>query len=343
MQSARNPVNIVILDACRDNPFATRGRSLSTPGFAVMEAPVGALIAFSTQPGAQASDGAGSNGLYTQYLLKYLNEPGLRVEDVFKRVRAGVRSESGGRQIPWESTSLEGDFAFAAATPGSAAGDSTGSAAAAAAPAVDPAVAKELALWEAVEGSTNPRDFELYLERYPNGRHASVAKARALAAAPTGRKAFSFSREDAALAAEQAAHGDPWAKALGASCPGERQHASVQLDLQAGDPETAAAAEAALGGRLRTAGWTMRHDGADYRLHVSIATQRATNRYLNLYELSASTSLSLSDANGVAVGTSLARSESLSGGSTDAVQAELLRQSVDEASARLYADFCATR
>ena len=111
MESASNRLNIVILDACRNNPFARSVRSAAT-GLAQMDAPVGTLIAFSTAPGSVASDGQGENGLYTQHLLQSMRNPGVKIEDVFKRVRASVRRDSKGKQIPWESTSLEGDFVF---------------------------------------------------------------------------------------------------------------------------------------------------------------------------------------------------------------------------------------
>jgi formylglycine-generating enzyme required for sulfatase activity len=111
MESARNRVNLVILDACRNNPFARSFRS-SAQGLAQMDAPVGTLVAFATAPGSVAADGTGRNGLYTQHLLASLNQPGLKIEDVFKRVRVGVRQGSRGKQVPWENTSLEGDFYF---------------------------------------------------------------------------------------------------------------------------------------------------------------------------------------------------------------------------------------
>jgi uncharacterized caspase-like protein len=111
MQSARARVNIVILDACRNNPFARSFRN-STVGLAPMQAPAGTLLAYATAPGEVASDGTGENGLYTQHLLQNMRLPGLKIEDVFKNVRASVRQESGGRQTPWENTSLEGEFYF---------------------------------------------------------------------------------------------------------------------------------------------------------------------------------------------------------------------------------------
>jgi Caspase domain len=116
MDSARNRSNFVILDACRNNPFA-RSFRLGSQGLAPMDAPPGTLIAFSTAPGSTAADGTGRNGLYTQHLLAQLKVRGLKVEDVFKRTRAAVRAASEGRQVPWENTSLEGDFYFIAPPP----------------------------------------------------------------------------------------------------------------------------------------------------------------------------------------------------------------------------------
>ena len=120
MEAANNRLNIVILDACRNNPFARSFRS-GGAGLAQMDAPVGTLIAFATAPGSVASDGDGQNGLYTQHLLQSLQKPGAKIEDVFKNVRAAVRKDSGGKQIPWESTSLEGDFIFVPQPPAPAA------------------------------------------------------------------------------------------------------------------------------------------------------------------------------------------------------------------------------
>jgi hypothetical protein len=106
----------VILDACRNNPFAKRF-TLASQGLAQVDAPPGTLIAFSTAPGSVAADGTGRNGLYTRHLLEQMKKPGAQIEETFKSVRAAVRKESAGRQIPWESTSLETQFAFYAAAP----------------------------------------------------------------------------------------------------------------------------------------------------------------------------------------------------------------------------------
>jgi hypothetical protein len=109
LAEAQNPMNILILDACRDDPFGATLR-LPTKGLSQFDAPPGTLLAYATAPGRTASDGEGANGLYTGNLLVEMRDPKLKIEDVFKRVRLAVRRRSNGSQIPWESTSLEGDF-----------------------------------------------------------------------------------------------------------------------------------------------------------------------------------------------------------------------------------------
>ncbi|MEM6843664.1 MAG: caspase family protein [Bacteroidota bacterium] len=113
MEGANSRTNIVMLDACRDNPFErswTRGTQGN--GLAFMSAPRGSLVAYATAPGQTASDGGGEHGIYTEALLNHLTTPNLTIEQVFKRVRATVSQKSEGKQIPWESTSLTGDFYF---------------------------------------------------------------------------------------------------------------------------------------------------------------------------------------------------------------------------------------
>jgi uncharacterized caspase-like protein len=111
MESAKNSMNIMILDACRNNPFPRHLRSLSK-WLAPIDAPCGTLIAYATAPGAEAMDGRGRNGLYTQELLKAMRTPGLSIEEIFKRVRIAVQRLTYGRQTPWESSSLISDFYF---------------------------------------------------------------------------------------------------------------------------------------------------------------------------------------------------------------------------------------
>lgn len=113
MEESRSPVNIVILDACRDNPLTRSMRSASR-GLGTVNAPRGTLIAYATAPGQTAADGTHRNGIYTQHLLQNLRKPGLPIEEVFKRTRIAVSQVTSGAQLPWESSSLVGDFFFQA-------------------------------------------------------------------------------------------------------------------------------------------------------------------------------------------------------------------------------------
>ncbi len=168
-QLSPSPLNVVILDACRNNPFERRFRGVSG-GLAQMEAPKGTLIAYATAPGKVALDGDGANSTYTTALLKVLGEPGLPVETVFKRVRGEVVQMTGDMQVPWEASSLTGDFFFATrslpAKP--AASTSSGS--------TD--TEAELLFWQSVKDSQEAEDFDAYLRQYPNGRFAEIARNR---------------------------------------------------------------------------------------------------------------------------------------------------------------------
>lgn len=165
MDSAKTQVNLVILDACRSNPFHRVFRA-RRQGLAEMEAPAGTLIAFATAPGSVALDGEGRHGVYTKHLLKQINERGQPVEQVFKRVRIGVVEETRERQIPWESSSLRDDFQFRpAAAPAPAATAAT-------------EAALELAFWDAIKNSSRADDYAAYLEQFPKGRFVPLARNR---------------------------------------------------------------------------------------------------------------------------------------------------------------------
>ncbi len=184
MEDAQNRVNIVVMDACRNNPFARSFRSASR-GLAQMEAARGSFIAYATAPGSVAADGSGRNGVYTKHLLASLKRPDTDMEKVFKRAHAAVMEETNGKQTPWVSSSLTGDFYFnPSATPGHA------GAAPAAAVRVQTPEEIEQELWNAVKGSRDRREFEDYLKQYPKGRFAPLAsqKLKALASAPAPQK-----------------------------------------------------------------------------------------------------------------------------------------------------------
>lgn len=111
IEEAGNPLNIFILDACRNNPFRGFTRS-SEKGLSIVDSPKGSYLVYATKPGSVASDGVGRNGLFTSKLLKYIDEPELNIEQVFKRVAAEVAEDSQDAQRPWIASDYTGDFFF---------------------------------------------------------------------------------------------------------------------------------------------------------------------------------------------------------------------------------------
>lgn len=112
MERSSTRMNIVIMDACRNNPFPSSSRSAGNAGLAEIKRAKGSFIAYATAPGSTASDGTGRNGLYTQELLKAMKRPGRTIESVFKEVRYNVLKLSGDRQNTWDSSNIIGDFYF---------------------------------------------------------------------------------------------------------------------------------------------------------------------------------------------------------------------------------------
>lgn len=165
LTKAANPLNVIILDACRDNPFGT-ARQPPQKGLSQMDAPTHTLLAYATSPGNVASDGDGINGLYTESLLREIKVPETRIEDVFKRVRLSVRRKSGGAQIPWESTSLEEDFWFLPPKELNKLANADR----------ERLFQQELALWEKIRQSKEPGPLEDYLRRYPSGEFSELAQ-----------------------------------------------------------------------------------------------------------------------------------------------------------------------
>jgi hypothetical protein len=162
MSDARNRANLVILDACRNNPFVMAMRGASK-GLAAIDAARGTLIAYSTAPGQVAADGDGPNSPYTGALLKALDEPGLKAEELFKRVRRQVADATKGAQTPWESSSLTGDLILNLhITVAPAGGRDT----------------LEAAFWNSIAQSNDAQDFEDYLKQFPSGTFSGLAKRR---------------------------------------------------------------------------------------------------------------------------------------------------------------------
>lgn len=111
MGEGKSHLNLVFLDACRNNPFPSTTRAISS-GLVGMNAPNGTLLAFSTNPGNVAEDGKGRNGTYTKNLLQQMNQPGLEIGMLLRKVRTAVKEETAGKQVPWENGSIEGEFFF---------------------------------------------------------------------------------------------------------------------------------------------------------------------------------------------------------------------------------------
>ncbi len=341
MEAAGNPLNIVILDACRNNPFGRESRGGGGGGLAQMDAPTGSIIAFATAPGAEAADGSSGNGLYTGQLLRFMNTPGLKVEDVFKRTRVAVKQASGGRQIPWESTSLEGDFFFAR-------GDAA---------AAGPTVANlDDELWQLVTDAGHPSAYRAYLEKFPDGKHA--AQARALSAPPapgavsTGRVGpgqtprdgpaapggFSFSAEEAKMdRATPAGRGLSFQQAIAAlNCPPARRNASVRLALA--EPRDGGFGMA-LGERLQQAGLKVA-SGGDYVVQGTISVAAQPNRLLQVSEVSVNAAVVLSTTQGRQMASSVVRADSFAGGDVTPVVAELIQAQAMQVATQLLTQFC---
>ena len=175
-------VALVFLDACRENPFRMKiaGGTREAPnrGLARITSGFGTLIAFSTAPGTVAQDGAGANSPFTAALLKRIETPGLELRRMLSQVRVDVREATGGRQIPWENSALEGDFFFRAAAPAPAAPAPVQPAASSPVRPSASAPDREIVFWNSISASRDPADFRAYLAQFPQGVFAELARNR---------------------------------------------------------------------------------------------------------------------------------------------------------------------
>jgi caspase domain-containing protein len=172
--AGRSKVSLVFLDACRENPFrmklATGTREVPTRGLGRVDAAAGTFVAFSTAPGTVAQDGAGPNSPFTAALLRHIETPGLEVRRILSEVRREVRDATQGKQLPWDSSALEGEFYFRAAA-------GTAAPAAPAGPTTAAADVEAL-FWDTVRNSRDPADLRAYLARFPKGVFAELARNR---------------------------------------------------------------------------------------------------------------------------------------------------------------------
>ncbi len=182
-------VKIIMLDACRDNPFEKElsrslGKTRSTivkQGLAEVGTAGGTIIAFATDPGSVALDGDGQHSPFTTALLKHIEAPGIEIGLMLRRVTKDVYESTGERQRPWTNASLTGELYL---KQGETAGTPQSPAATATAPAAPPAATgfddrqMELAMWQAADKSGQASDYQEYLKRYPNGQFAGLARNR---------------------------------------------------------------------------------------------------------------------------------------------------------------------
>lgn len=228
MNEAQSRIKIVVLDACRNNPFPAASRSAAR-GLAIVRAPTGTLIAYSTSPGEVALDGTGDNSPYAEALARAMKgETGKPIELVFRQARVAVLESTEGRQTPWDLSSITGDFVLA---PGGAAQDSaiatTGpeDVSEPATPASGGSAndaAKDYAVWVAIEASGNAAAYQAYLDEFPSGRFAAEARKR-LADAEAAEV-----QKQAALAAQAQAEAEAAAAA---------QQQQQQLEQQTPEPQ----------------------------------------------------------------------------------------------------------
>ena len=181
---ARNHLNLIIMDACRNNLYARSFRSAAR-GLARMDAPNGSLLAYATAPGAVASDGRGNNSPYTEALTRAMQEPGVPIEQIFKNARRAVMAETQNQQVPWESSPVTSDFYFIAK-------EETGGGPSV--PVAQGQIDREALFWQSIKDSSNREDFEEYLSQFPHGlfhgSHVSALRTCLAPLAPPRRHAF---------------------------------------------------------------------------------------------------------------------------------------------------------
>ncbi len=191
---SRPRTSIVFLDACRDNPLAENlarslGRTRSAligRGLAEVSAGAGTLVAYATDPGNVALDGEGEHSPFTEALLRHIAEPGVEVRSMLTRVRRDVYEATGGRQRPWDNSSLLREFYFVEKPVETAAAEPEPEPRTATTQQTDPAaqardlgaLERERIFWQGIQNSLVPGDFEAYLQLYPEGMFAPLARAR---------------------------------------------------------------------------------------------------------------------------------------------------------------------
>lgn len=236
MDAAHASLNIIVLDACRNNPFGGRGLRDDTAGLAEMRAPPATIISYATQPGGVAQDGApGGDSPYSSALAEAIRAPGIDVLKVFNNVGVAVSRRTNGRQSPWVAASpIEGEFVLAVAPPESAAPPP---AAAAAPTGADISSIQELLaadrdalFWRSVQATDKPEELESYLRQFPQGAFADLARTRLALMKQSGRASATAGVAEPYGPPAPAVHSAPTA----AQPKGRQAGDAVRRDLRSG-------------------------------------------------------------------------------------------------------------
>jgi Caspase domain/Bacterial SH3 domain len=263
MMERATHTNLIFLDACRDNPLMqnlvrSMGTARSTAvgrGLAVTEAGLGTLLVFSTQPDKIALDGSGAHSPFTAALLEHIATPGIEVRQMLSRVRNSVITATNGGQVPWDHSSLVGDFFFAPAAAALAVRDEAASSANTA--------DREALFWQSIRESVDPADFQAYLDRYPDGTFAALARNRLAAlkpatpAAPIAVDDKTSATEEVAIAAPAPAAPDVAIEPMSARYAAKAL-ANVRVGPSSSDPQLAtlsAGQQANVTGKVKGRNW----------------------------------------------------------------------------------------
>ena len=178
MAAAKNDLNIVILDACRNNPFARSWRAyrdnVNSDGLAEISPPTGTLVLYASGPGKVASDGAGRNGLFTESLLKHIKKPNVEYDQMVKALSADVWERSNRRQFPWKEGNSLSDFYFVRSKTAAANTEAVKD---------EKVVEKDKATlereaWSYIDNSSDPEDYRNFLREFPSGANVANAKTK---------------------------------------------------------------------------------------------------------------------------------------------------------------------
>ena len=177
MEGSGTKLNLVILDACRNNPFGGRGLRGTVSGLAQIHAPEGTLISYATQPGNVAIDGSDGNSPYTKALAQTIRRSGLDIFQTFNEVGLAVKRATGGEQQPWVSSSpIDGNFYFAAPVSATTAS------------LVTPSLSETEQAWAAIKDTKDPTQIEAFIQRYGNNQQYANSLTRRNRSTETARR-----------------------------------------------------------------------------------------------------------------------------------------------------------